>query len=498
MAQRDIEILKMDQNDTIHLSDDHMAESEEIEQLKAVPQAKDLPSDELETNEENDLEKDRLENENLLVGPKFDPPVYKQRYSRVAAILDSENVKSVIDFGCAECKFIQHLKQCNIEVVSGVDIDKSLLERSKYSLKPLITDYIIRRKDPLVMRTYQGSVIDYDARCIGYEAITMIEIIEHLESDVLNKVPQNVFGTLHPRIVIVTTPNSDFNVLFPDLEGFRHWDHKFEWSRDEFRNWCEEIIAIYPYMVRYEGIGSGPEGTDHLGSCSQMAIFTHLEDPSAVDQSQPLYLNMLKTQSVVSSSPQSPPSMDQPYQLICEEVHPHNESNLSENETFMLDLEYTIRQIAYRMQQDEDDDDNNNGDVDNNDENDDNNDGDDDNNDGDDDNNDGDDDNNDDYDTTTEDESSVKIPLTILLSFTKIKQSNKTASEVKESLLQAGYKIEKNSVIFPIDGSGSDTDQSFNVDDENLGGQFSDAEDDLSIENRYYGMYKGETTEDWD
>ena len=30
----------------------------------------------------------------------------------------------------------------------------------------------------------------------------------------------------------------------------------------------------YGYSVVYDGIGKGPEGSEHLGFCSQMAIFT--------------------------------------------------------------------------------------------------------------------------------------------------------------------------------------------------------------------------------
>ena len=61
--------------------------------------------------------------------------------------------------------------------------------------------------------------------------------IEHLEPTVLDAMPAVVFGSLTPKVVIVTTPNVEFNVLFPGLQGFRHWDHKFEWTRAEFEDW---------------------------------------------------------------------------------------------------------------------------------------------------------------------------------------------------------------------------------------------------------------------
>ena len=63
--------------------------------------------------------------------------------------------------------------------------------------------------------------------------------IEHLVPPVLEMVPSVLFGKLSPRVVVVTTPNAEFNVLFTDLTGFRHWDHKFEWTRKQFENWWD-------------------------------------------------------------------------------------------------------------------------------------------------------------------------------------------------------------------------------------------------------------------
>lgn len=61
--------------------------------------------------------------------------------------------------------------------------------------------------------------------------------IEHLYPDVLEAVPHNIFGYIQPNIAIFTTVNADFNVLFPNLKKFRHYDHKFEWTREQFQGW---------------------------------------------------------------------------------------------------------------------------------------------------------------------------------------------------------------------------------------------------------------------
>jgi hypothetical protein len=44
-----------------------------------------------------------------------------------------------------------------------------------------------------------------------------------------------------PRHVVITTPNREYNVLFPTLPPgkLRHGDHRFEWTRGEFGVWAE-------------------------------------------------------------------------------------------------------------------------------------------------------------------------------------------------------------------------------------------------------------------
>ena len=99
--------------------------------------------------------------------------------------------------------------------------------------------------------------------------------VEHLDADVLADLPHSLFGQMQPRLVIVSTPNSDFNVLFPNFQGRRHWDHKFEWSRSEFRDWAGDVVEKYNYDVTFTGVGEGMKGAaERYGYCSQIAIFT--------------------------------------------------------------------------------------------------------------------------------------------------------------------------------------------------------------------------------
>jgi len=61
--------------------------------------------------------------------------------------------------------------------------------------------------------------------------------VEHLHEIDLSRLPEAIFGHISPQLVIMTTPNAEFNVLFPNPTALRHPDHKFEWTRPQFADW---------------------------------------------------------------------------------------------------------------------------------------------------------------------------------------------------------------------------------------------------------------------
>jgi hypothetical protein len=84
-----------------------------------------------------------------------------------------------------------------------------------------------------------------------------------------------LFEFARPRTIILTTPNSEYNIRWETLPAgnFRHGDHRFEWSRAEFQAWAERVAAQFDYTVSFTMIGDiDPE----VGAPTQMAIFTRL------------------------------------------------------------------------------------------------------------------------------------------------------------------------------------------------------------------------------
>ncbi|MET0862899.1 MAG: 3' terminal RNA ribose 2'-O-methyltransferase Hen1, partial [Nakamurella sp.] len=92
---------------------------------------------------------------------------------------------------------------------------------------------------------------------------------------------QNVFGAARPRVVVITTPNAEFNTRYERLAGgrLRHPDHRFEWTRSEFGDWARSVAEQYGYQLRLAGIG---DSDAQLGTPTQLAIFSRTDAGSAL------------------------------------------------------------------------------------------------------------------------------------------------------------------------------------------------------------------------
>jgi 3' terminal RNA ribose 2'-O-methyltransferase Hen1 len=123
------------------------------------------------------------------------------------------------------------------------------------------------------IQLFQGSLLYRDQRLAGFDAAALVEVIEHLDPPRLAAAERVVFEFVSPSYVVVTTPNREYNVLFPTLPPgkLRHADHRFEWSREEFARWAVGITQRFGYRVSFEPVG--PVDAEH-GAPSQMAIFS--------------------------------------------------------------------------------------------------------------------------------------------------------------------------------------------------------------------------------
>lgn len=119
----------------------------------------------------------------------------------------------------------------------------------------------------------QGSLLYRDKRLAGFDGAALVEVIEHLDPPRLTALERVLFEFARPRHIVITTPNREYNVLFPTLAvgTMRHGDHRFEWSRAEFEAWAQAMATRFGYRVGLEPVG--PLDPVH-GAPSQMAIFS--------------------------------------------------------------------------------------------------------------------------------------------------------------------------------------------------------------------------------
>jgi len=111
-----------------------------------------------------------------------------------------------------------------------------------------------------------------DKRFADFDAAAVMEVIEHLDPPRLAAFERVLFEFARPANVVLTTPNREYNVLWPNLPSgaFRHEDHRFEWNREQFHSWARGIAERFGYTVEFRPVG--PEHVD-LGSPTQMGVF---------------------------------------------------------------------------------------------------------------------------------------------------------------------------------------------------------------------------------
>jgi 3' terminal RNA ribose 2'-O-methyltransferase Hen1 len=192
------------------------------------------------------------------------------RMSAVLAALKQAGAKRVLDAGCGEGTLLRLLlADKHFEHVAGMDVSPRTLAKAADRLR--LDEMNERQRSRLSL--YQGSLVYRDARLAGYDAVCAIEVIEHIEPSRIAALERVLFEFSAPQTVLVTTPNAEYNVLFETLPAgeFRHTDHRFEWDRDEFESWANDVAQRFGYGVRFSAIGPvDPQ----LGGPTQMAVFS--------------------------------------------------------------------------------------------------------------------------------------------------------------------------------------------------------------------------------
>ncbi|WP_448316033.1 3' terminal RNA ribose 2'-O-methyltransferase Hen1 [Streptomyces sp. CO7] len=201
-------------------------------------------------------------------------PLAVRRREAILEALRDRRAARVLDLGCGQGQLVQALlKDTRYREVVGVDVSMRALTVASRRLR---LERMGERQASRV-RLLQGSLVYTDNRLKGYDAAVLSEVIEHLDLPRLPALEYSVFGSARPRTVVVTTPNVEYNVRWESLPAghSRHGDHRFEWTREEFRAWADSVAARYGYDVEYRPVG--PDDPE-VGPPTQLALFTLCAD----------------------------------------------------------------------------------------------------------------------------------------------------------------------------------------------------------------------------
>ncbi|MDT7841839.1 3' terminal RNA ribose 2'-O-methyltransferase Hen1 [Streptomyces justiciae] len=204
-------------------------------------------------------------------------PLAVQRRDAIIAALQASGAARVLDLGCGQGQLVQALlKDVRFTEIVGVDVSMRALTIASRRLK---LDRMGERQASRV-KLVQGSLAYTDKRLKGYDAAVLSEVIEHLDLPRLPALEYAVFGAARPRTVLVTTPNVEYNVRWESLPAghVRHGDHRFEWTREEFRAWAGAVAERHGYDVEFVPVG--PDDPE-VGPPTQMAVFTVRKEKEA-------------------------------------------------------------------------------------------------------------------------------------------------------------------------------------------------------------------------
>ncbi len=193
----------------------------------------------------------------------------QERIGAVLAAFRGAGARRAVDLGCGEGRLLRALfEDRNFEEIVGMDVSHRMIEVASRRLR---LDGLPDNQRERI-RLFQGSLTYRDRRLSGFDAAAVVEVIEHLDPPRLAAFERVLFEFARPRTVALTTPNAEYNALFGSLPAgrFRHRDHRFEWTREEFRAWAEGVCGRFGYGVRFLPVG--PENPQS-GSPTQMGVF---------------------------------------------------------------------------------------------------------------------------------------------------------------------------------------------------------------------------------
>lgn len=198
--------------------------------------------------------------------------LHEERLDAVVDAARSSGARSLLDLGCGDGEVLVRLvRERWLERILGLDRDAKRLEQARQRLDAERLSVVEGQGRAARIELRRGSMIEPDDGLNGFDCALLVETIEHIDPKDLAKLEKQVFARMHPRTVIITTPNAEYNPLLEvPPNRLRHPDHRFEWDRARFQRWARGVAQRHLYRVRHRDVG----GVHPIyGGATQIALF---------------------------------------------------------------------------------------------------------------------------------------------------------------------------------------------------------------------------------
>jgi 2-polyprenyl-3-methyl-5-hydroxy-6-metoxy-1,4-benzoquinol methylase len=195
------------------------------------------------------------------------PRLHAEALASILALVRMSKPRSVLDLGCGVGLLTRTLaREKYISRVVGADIAEKHV-RVAEALLP--TEPLPHRPSIEMRRLDVTSALDRKA-VKNIDFVALSEVVQQIaDKDWIS----NVFE-LNPKILVVTTPNRDFNAIYPSMllceNGLRDPEHVFEFTQNELIKWAMELAVRHDYSV--DVLPLGPADSVH-GPGRLMAVF---------------------------------------------------------------------------------------------------------------------------------------------------------------------------------------------------------------------------------
>lgn len=206
--------------------------------------------------------KEQLQGEGMTL---FYGDTRQQRYDAIVPHLTGKG--TLVDIGCGEMFYSTRLSQ-RYEQVFAVDADEDLAGINKRKLESRKLENV----ESLHALASPEWVVENSALLNGADVLCT-EVLEHMPAQDAG----NLLGALlnsGAERVVVTVPNSNFNENYGIGDEFRHPDHHYE---PTFEDWCDEMVMLaahFGWNVDNIPIGDVVNGQ----SVTTLSVFTRKGD----------------------------------------------------------------------------------------------------------------------------------------------------------------------------------------------------------------------------